>query len=136
MYWLTLQDERADELVWDALYDKSVELAHDVGVDPSMPRYYGRHRHMPNAHADTPSQYWKANMYLPFVDHLLSELDIRLLQGHARYKVQYLIPTKVYSTNARYILMRLITQFITKHVLFIFNSQSWLMFIHTFSAEQ
>jgi hypothetical protein len=93
--YLKLQDERADDLVWDALFEKAVNLAGDVGVDPSMPRHYGRHRNIPNAPADTPSQYWRTNMYLPFVDHLLAELDMRLLQGHARYTAQYLIPIKV-----------------------------------------
>ncbi|XP_053405138.1 zinc finger MYM-type protein 1-like [Mercenaria mercenaria] len=90
-----LQAERADDDAWAALYDKSVDLAKDVDVDPSMPRHVGRYIHMPNAPADTPSQYWKTNMYLPFMDSLLQELDSRLLQGHARYKVQFLIPTKV-----------------------------------------
>ena len=34
-------------------------------------------------------------MYLPFVDHLLSELDIRLLNAEPRYSAQYLIPRKL-----------------------------------------
>ncbi|KAH3742404.1 hypothetical protein DPMN_049147 [Dreissena polymorpha] len=58
-------------MVWDALYEKYVALAEEFGIDPSMPRHAGRHRHMPNAPASTPSQYWKTNMYIPFMDHLL-----------------------------------------------------------------
>ncbi|KAH3833370.1 hypothetical protein DPMN_106677 [Dreissena polymorpha] len=77
------QAERADEMVWDALYEKSVALAEEFGMDPLMSRHAGRHRHMPKAPSATPSQYWKMNMYLPFMDHLPQELDSRLLQGHA-----------------------------------------------------
>ena len=82
-------------MVWQALYDKAVMIARDVGIEPSMPRQYGRQRNRPNAPAATPFQFWKTNMYLPFVDHLLVELDARLLQGHGRFKAQYLLPTKV-----------------------------------------
>ncbi|KAH3812490.1 hypothetical protein DPMN_140924 [Dreissena polymorpha] len=78
-----------------ALFEKYVALAEEFCIDPSMPRHAGRHCKMPNAPAATPSQYWKTNMNLPFMDHLLQELDTRLLQGHARLNVQYLIPTKV-----------------------------------------
>ncbi|KAH3809008.1 hypothetical protein DPMN_137371 [Dreissena polymorpha] len=82
-------------MVRDALYEKAVALAEEFGIDPFMPGHAGRHSHMPNAPAATTSQLWKTNMYLPFMDHLLQELDSRLLQGHARLNVQYLIPTKV-----------------------------------------
>ena len=34
-------------------------------------------------------------MYLPFVDHLLPELDLRLLNAQPRYSAQYLIPKKL-----------------------------------------
>ncbi|KAH3833221.1 uncharacterized protein LOC127879390 [Dreissena polymorpha] len=75
--------------------NKSVALAEEFGIDQSMPRHAGHHRHMPYAPAATPSQNWKTNMYLPFMGHLLQKLDSWLLQGHARFNVQYLIPTKV-----------------------------------------
>ena len=34
-------------------------------------------------------------MYLPFLDHLLGDLDTRLLHGNGRYKAQYLLPSQV-----------------------------------------
>ncbi|XP_052818480.1 solute carrier family 22 member 7-like [Mya arenaria] len=74
--------ERNDADVWDALYDKSVSTAHDVDVEPSVPRRFGRQVHRPHAPAETPSQNCKTNMYLPFVDHLLVDLDVRLLKGN------------------------------------------------------
>ena len=42
----------------------------------------------------TISVYWRVNMYLPSVDHLMIELDIRLLRAKSQYKVQHLLPKK------------------------------------------
>ena len=39
------------------------------------------------------------NMYLPFADHLLAELQQRLLQGNERYAIQYLLPDRVQDLN-------------------------------------
>lgn len=89
------QAERNDPMVWDALYDKAVALAGDVGVVPEVPRYHGRQQNRPNAPAADPKTFWKTNMYLPFVDHLIVELTSRLVGANARFKAQYLLPIKV-----------------------------------------
>lgn len=89
------QNERNDETVWADLYQKAVDLATDVGVQPSVPRNVGRQRNRPNAPADTPSTFWRVNMYLPFMDHLTTELSDRLLQANDRYLAQRLIPAQV-----------------------------------------
>ena len=92
--------ERNDPAVWEAIYDKSVALATDVNVDPSQPRNVnGRAQHRPNAPANTISEYWRVNMYLPFVDHLRDEIETRLLQEGERFKVQFLIPKRVPELN-------------------------------------
>ncbi len=38
-------------------------------------------------------------MYLPFADHLLAELQQRLLQGNERYAIPYLLPDRVEDLN-------------------------------------
>ena len=85
-------EQRNDERLWDELYDKSVELAASVDVNPSKPRTVGRQQHRGNAPSDTVSGYWRLNMFLPFMDHLASELSDRLLQAEDRLLAQYLIP--------------------------------------------
>lgn len=57
------------------------DLAETVEVQPSMPRNHGGQRNRPNAPADNPSEYWRLNMYLPFIDHLIAELNLRLLSA-------------------------------------------------------
>ncbi|XP_053398293.1 zinc finger MYM-type protein 1-like [Mercenaria mercenaria] len=90
-----LQNDRACEDVWDTLYDKAVMIAADVGVEPSMARNVGRQQNRANAPAQTISAFWKVNMYLPFLDHMLTELNDRLMQANDRFKVQWLIPSQV-----------------------------------------
>ncbi|XP_053395859.1 uncharacterized protein LOC123566094 [Mercenaria mercenaria] len=89
-----LQTERDDDTTWDTLYAKAMQLASDVGVQPSVPRMQGLQRNRPNAPAADPSIFWTRNMFFPFVDHLIKELDDRLLKTNGRFKAQWLIPAQ------------------------------------------
>ncbi|WAR26177.1 LOW QUALITY PROTEIN: P52K-like protein [Mya arenaria] len=89
-----LQAERNDDEVWISLFQKAVDIAGDVNVIPAAPRRYGRQQNRPNAPGNT-SEFWKRNMYLPFVDHLLVELETRLMQGHGRFCAPKLLPLKI-----------------------------------------
>ena len=82
-----LENERNDPAVWDALYECAVDIAALVDVGPAFPRLAQRQRHRPNVEATDAS--------ITFVDHLLSELDLRLLNAEPRYSAQYLIPKKL-----------------------------------------
>ncbi|WAR08074.1 P52K-like protein, partial [Mya arenaria] len=88
---LFFQAERNDDEVWNSLFQKAVDIASDVDVIPA--RRYGRQQNRPNAPGNT-SEFWKRNMYLPFVDHLLVELETRLMQDHGRSCAQKLLPSK------------------------------------------
>ena len=55
--------------------EKAIEIASDYDIDPSWPRTTGRQQHHNNVPADTPSAYWKRAMYLPFLDHLVTEVN-------------------------------------------------------------
>lgn len=67
----------------------------NVNTELSMPRNRGAQRNRPNAGAQTPSEYWKLNMYLPFVDHLIAELNTILLRAEPRYVAQKLITQNI-----------------------------------------
>lgn len=90
-----IQAERDDPAVWDALVDSATEIASSIDVQPAFPRITKIQRHRPNIPATDASTYWRQNMYLPFVDHLASELDLRLVTPEPRYCAQYLLPSKV-----------------------------------------
>ena len=72
-----LREERRDDAVWEAMYDKSVQIGRTHNVNPPVPRATAVQRHRCNAPAGTPSEYWRRNLYLPFIDHLITELTDR-----------------------------------------------------------
>ena len=48
-----IQNERNDDLVWDALYASSVEYAATIDVEPSSPRCANRQEHPANVPANS-----------------------------------------------------------------------------------
>ena len=90
-----LRAERNDGTVFEALYAAAVELAQASGVAPTKPRTVGRQQNRENHPADTIPDYWRRALYLPFMDHLSTQLEDRLLSGQARFLAQYLIPSQL-----------------------------------------
>ena len=74
--------------------EKAFEIATDYGIDPLSPRMGGRQQHLNNVPADTPSAYWKRAMYLPFLDHLVTEINEMLVVPLPGFQAQLLIPGK------------------------------------------
>ena len=76
--------------------EKAIEIALDYGIDPSSPRTAGRQQHRNNVPVNTPSAYWKRAMYLPFLDHLVTEINEKLMVPLPGFQAQLLIPGKRY----------------------------------------
>ena len=57
-------DERADGLVWDALYDKAVDVSTEFDIQPSMPRRAGRQQNRANPQVQTVSEYYRITLFL------------------------------------------------------------------------
>ncbi len=57
-----------------------------------MPRRCGRQTTRANHPADTPKQYWKVSLYYPFIDHIIMELESRLIKSENRLHAQFLLP--------------------------------------------
>ena len=67
-------------------------IAEVCEIQPCVPRTMGRQKHRNNVEADTPSAYWKRNLYLPILDHLVNELDKQLVKPRPGFQAQLLIP--------------------------------------------
>ena len=66
-------------------YEEACNLAEDVGVAPSIPRNDGRMQlHRSNTTASTAEEYYRRNVTLPLVDHLLMELTSRFSEEAKR----------------------------------------------------
>jgi hypothetical protein len=55
-------------------------------------RRCGRQTTRANHPADTPKQYWKVSLYYAFIDHMILELESRLIKSENRFYAQYLLP--------------------------------------------
>ena len=76
-----LRDERNDPAVWQALYDNAVEIAEEFEIQSCVPRRTGRQIVRANHPLTVPLEYWKVSLYYVFLDHLLHEIETRLLQS-------------------------------------------------------
>ena len=74
--------------------EKAIEIASDYSIDLSSPRRAGRQQHHQNIPADTPSAYCKRAIYLPFLDHLVTEINEKLMVLLLGLQAQLLIPGK------------------------------------------
>ena len=87
-----LRAERLDESVWDELYQSALDLSEPFDIVENMPRRCGRQTTRANHPADTPKQYWKFSLYYAFIDHMIMELESRLIKSENRFYAQYLLP--------------------------------------------
>ncbi|XP_060085129.1 zinc finger MYM-type protein 1-like [Ylistrum balloti] len=90
-----LRNERADDTVWDALYDEAVTIAAEFYITPSTLRRAGIQRQRANPVVNNTKDYWKVTLYLAFLDHLITELEIRLVDSEGRFKGEALLPEKL-----------------------------------------
>lgn len=65
--------------VWKELYVRGKQLPADVDIEPKIPRTAGHQKHRMNIPGGTPEIFWQRAVYFPFVDHLIQELNDRLL---------------------------------------------------------
>ena len=61
-------------------FKEAKQIANEVGADIKVPRYAHRQQHRANAPADTPLQYFKLNVGIPFLDHIDQEMSSRFCE--------------------------------------------------------
>ena len=52
-------------------------MALKVGIAPTMPRLAGRQMHRNNVTATCPEEYYRRAVTVPFLDHILQEINTR-----------------------------------------------------------
>ena len=81
-------------MVWSELFERAKEFAAGCEIEPSVPKISAIHLNRANVPAVSPQQYWYRALYLPLVDHLIQELNDRLLNHIDRFLGQYFTPTQ------------------------------------------
>ena len=59
------------------IYEQAVRMAENVGSSPCKPRSAQKQQHRSNAPAETTEEYYKRNCAIPFLDHIIANLDSR-----------------------------------------------------------
>ena len=59
------------------LYARAVAIAQSVGIGESAPRLASRQQHRSNIPAQSSSEYFRLNLTIALLDHLINELDTR-----------------------------------------------------------
>lgn len=85
------QKKREDD-TYDCVWTKACEFATNVDVSPKAPRTTPRQTQRSNTPAHTPMDYWRLNVYLPFLDHIITQLSDRLCKPLPRLCAQYILP--------------------------------------------
>ena len=93
-----------------------------INVTPVKPRTTTVQRHRVNAaHNEQPSDYYRINVFYPFIDHVVGELETRFsIQPEGQITAQNLFP--LYSPNLTYRHIEKIKNYFSKHLDFTENS--------------
>ena len=69
-----VDDNSFDTIKW---YNEASDMALKIGVTPSIPCVSGQQTQRNNVTATSPEEYYRCAVTMPFVDHLLQELNTR-----------------------------------------------------------
>ena len=90
-----LLQKKDDVQYYDEIGDAAITLANQQNVAVDCPRIAGHQQHRNNVPAPTVEDYWRLNLFFPFMDHLRTELENRLCIPHPLLKAQYLLSNKI-----------------------------------------
>lgn len=75
------------------IYQHSVRLSEQVGVEPSIPRIAKRQSNRANTPADNPEEYYRRTLAIPLLDNIMTELNTRFTNLSLRAsKLLFLVP--------------------------------------------
>ena len=82
--------------------DETKKVCEDIGVELCIPRLYGKQQQRDNVPAGTPDEYYKRNLTIPLLDHVLMEMKSRfsIHQRSATYGLCFVPATMVLMEQA------------------------------------
>ena len=66
-----------NDVVFKRWHANTVEISSGLGTKPSAPRTASRQQHRANAPHDTAEEYYRRNLFIPFLDHITQEMSSR-----------------------------------------------------------
>ena len=98
-----IQNARNQE-TWNQLWEKINNLARENSLELRKPRITSKQMHRPNAGgiSVSVSEYYKINIFFPFIDHVLEELSTRFSsQFEDMLSVELLVPENLYKLDSK-----------------------------------
>ena len=92
---VSLLHVKRDDDTYRKLWKSACQLGEEYNVVPSAPRIVRRQQHRANTPAESACEYWRLKVFLTFIDHLISQLEDRLLKPLPRLKAQLILPKYV-----------------------------------------
>lgn len=79
------------------IYEQSLTIAQSVGVEESMSRLASRQQHRQNIQAPNSSEYFRLNLTIPLLDHLINEISSRFnnTSSHTTTEFLNLLPSTI-----------------------------------------
>ena len=75
IFYMSLREKISNE--FNKVYQQAETMGASINVDPSRPRSCARQRNRPNIATD---DWYKVNVAIPFIDHIIAELDSQFSQ--------------------------------------------------------
>ena len=66
-----------NDVVFKRWYAYAVEINSELGSEPSAPRTASRQQHRANAPYDTAEEYYRCNLFIPFLNQITQEMSSR-----------------------------------------------------------
>ena len=85
----------------DNIYSRAAQMAQSVNVEESTPRISNRQQHRLNIQAEDCSSYYRLNLTVPLLDHLISELNTRFDTVSSQNVIEFLrlLPSTISQTS-------------------------------------
>lgn len=98
---LLLKDMRENaELKFHELISTAQNCAQEIGEEIKIPRLVGRQNYRENYDLNSPEDYYRVAVYLPFIDHFINQLELRFLKHKKMLlNIQNILPNTAINLN-------------------------------------
>lgn len=88
------------ETKFQELFIIARKLTEEIGEEIKTPRIANRQTHRENYQCNSPEEYYRIAVFIPFIDHFISKLDQRFLKHKlVLSKIQNIIPNMIVNLN-------------------------------------
>ena len=95
-FYMSLREKISNE--FNKVYQQAETMGASINVDPSRPRSCARQRNRPNIATDSIEDWYKVNVAIPFIDHIIAELDSKFSQlANTASQLLCLVPSIMYN---------------------------------------